>query len=81
MIIEQEFGDIGADDGAVLPQQQEEILPDEDVGSIVGEQMRTFGRFADLLLAEVDHLQLVSLSRNQRTYSSPPPPPPTKTGY
>ena len=67
VIVEKEFGDIGADDGAILPQEEEEILPEKDVGPMIGEQIGTFRRFADLLLAEIHHLQLVALPRNQRT--------------
>ena len=70
VIVEKELGDISADDGTVLPQEEEEVLPEKHVGSMISQQIGTFCRFADLLLTEIDHLQLVSLSRNQRTYTA-----------
>ncbi len=65
-VLEKELSDVAAVDGVLLSQEENHQLPQQDVRLEI-DDVAIFARFADLSLAKLYDLSLVSLTRDQRS--------------
>lgn len=66
MILQEEFSNIGTDDRSILPEEEQQKLPQENVRLTIDQLVGIFRRPADLLLAKDGHLLFMGLARYQR---------------